>query len=226
MSITPVISVVIDGIPLAGKTTLIENLKKLKDVNSNNQQQQSCIYNFFKEPVESWINEGWLEKYYSNIPKFASSFQARVILSHIEQRNQIETINNNQISVNSSDSLKIVNICERSAITTLEVFSSMLFNDGVLDEIEIRLHEQMIEMFKYKRPDILIYLDIDSEVAFNRNIKRMRKGESNIQLEYLCKLKNAYLSNLSKLANKIIIIDGSDDELTILNKIIEIFDKI
>jgi thymidylate kinase len=221
MSITPVISVVIDGIPLAGKTTLIENLKKLKDVDSNNQKQQACIYNFFKEPVESWIDEGWLEKYYSNIQKFASSFQARVILSHIEQRNHIETIN-----LSNSDSLKIVNICERSAITTLEVFSSMLFNDGVLDEIEIRLHQQMIEMFKYKRPDILIYLDIDPEVAFNRNIKRMRKGESNIQLEYLCKLKNAYLSNLSKLANKIIIIDGSDDELTILNKIIEIFDKI
>jgi hypothetical protein len=81
------------------------------------------------------MNEGWLEKYYSNISKFASSFQIRIILSHIQQKNEIEEINRGQEAKN------IVNISERSAITTLNVFSKMLIADGVLDEIEFKLHE-------------------------------------------------------------------------------------
>ncbi len=200
-------NVVIDGLIFSGKTTAIRNLKTRLSSSSN------TIYNFFEEPVESWMNEGWLEKYYSNISKFASSFQIRIILSHIQQKNEIEEINRGQESEN------IVNICERSAITTLNVFSKMLVNDGVLDEIELKLHEQMIEMFKYKKPDMLIYLDIDPEIAILRNLKRMRNGESNIQIEYLRKLNRAYLQELRNLAENIIIIDGTLDEIVIIDKI-------
>ena len=161
------------------------------------------------------MNEGWLEKYYSNISKFASSFQIRIILSHIQQKNEIEQINKTQKTSN------IVNICERSAITTLNVFSKMLLNDGVLDEIEMKLHELMIEMFKYKKPDVLIYLNIDPEIALTRNLKRMRNGESNIKIEYLRKLNQAYLYELDKLAEKIIVIDGTLDEAVIVEKIMK-----
>ena len=200
-------NVVIDGLIFAGKTTAISNLKTRLSSSTD------TTYNFFEEPVESWMNEGWLEKYYSNISKFASSFQIRIILSHIQQKNEIEKINVEQKSTN------IVNICERSAITTLNVFSKMLVADGVLDEIEFKLHEQMIEMFKYKKPDILIYLNIDPEIAILRNLKRMRNGESNIQIEYLRKLNQAYLNELGNLAENIIVIDGTLDEAEIVDKI-------
>jgi len=202
-------NVVIDGLIFSGKTTAIHNLKA--HLSSSN----DTTYNFFEEPVESWMNEGWLEKYYSNISKFASSFQIRIILSHIQQKNEIEQINKGQKTSN------IVNICERSAITTLNVFSKMLLNDGVLDEIEMKLHEQMIEMFKYKRPDILIYLNIDPEIALTRNLKRMRNGESNIKIEYLRKLNQAYLHELENLAEKIIVIDGTLSEDVIVKKIMK-----
>jgi deoxyadenosine/deoxycytidine kinase len=202
-------NVVIDGLIFAGKTTAISNLKA-RLLSSTDK-----TYNFFEEPVESWINEGWLEKYYSNISKFASSFQIRIILSHIQQKNEIEEINAGQKSEN------IVNICERSAITTLNVFSKMLVADGVLDEIEFKLHEQMIEMFKYKKPDMLIYLNIDPEIALRRNLKRMRNGESNIQIEYLRKLNQAYLQELGNLAENIIVIDGTLDEAEIVDKIMK-----
>ena len=202
-------NVVIDGLIFSGKTTAIHNLKAR--LSSSN----DTTYNFFEEPVESWMNEGWLEKYYSNISKFASSFQIRIILSHIQQKNEIEQINKGQKTSN------IVNICERSAITTLNVFSKMLLNDGVLDEIEMKLHEQMIEMFKYKRPDILIYLNIDPEIALTRNLKRMRNGESNIKIEYLRKLNQAYLHELENLAEKIIVIDGTLSEDVIVKKIMK-----
>jgi deoxyadenosine/deoxycytidine kinase len=202
-------NVVIDGLIFAGKTTAISNLK------ARLLSSTDTTYNFFEEPVESWMNEGWLEKYYSNISKFASSFQIRIILSHIQQKNEIEQINAEQKSVN------IVNICERSAITTLNVFSKMLVADGVLDEIELKLHEQMIEMFKYKKPDVLVYLNIDPEIALQRNLKRMRNGESNIQIEYLRKLNQAYLRELGNLAETIIVIDGTLDEVDIVDKIMK-----
>jgi deoxyadenosine/deoxycytidine kinase len=202
-------NVVIDGLIFAGKTTAISNLKArlLSSVDTT--------FNFFEEPVDSWINEGWLEKYYSNISKFASSFQIRIIMSHIQQKNEIEEINAEQKSKN------IVNICERSAITTLNVFSKMLVEDGVLDEIEFKLHEQMIEMFKYKKPDVLVYLNIDPEIALQRNLKRMRNGESNIKIEYLRKLNQAYLQELENLAEMIIVVDGTLDEAEIVDKIMK-----
>ncbi len=202
-------NVVIDGLIFAGKTTAISNLK------ARLLSSADTTFNFFEEPVESWMNEGWLEKYYSNISKFASSFQIRIILSHIQQKNEIEEINCGQKSTN------IVNICERSAITTLNVFSKMLVKDGVLDDIEFKLHEQMIEMFKYKKPDMLIYLNIDPEIALQRNLKRMRNGESNIQIEYLRKLNQAYLQELGNLAENIIVIDGTLDEDEIVDKIMK-----
>jgi deoxyadenosine/deoxycytidine kinase len=202
-------NVVIDGLIFAGKTTAISNLK------ARLLSSTDTTFNFFEEPVESWMNEGWLEKYYSNISKFASSFQIRIILSHIQQKNEIEKINAEQKSTN------IVNICERSAITTLNVFSKMLVADGVLDKIELKLHEQMIEMFKYKKPDVLVYLNIDPEIALQRNLKRMRNGESNIQIEYLRKLNQAYLNELENLAENIIVIDGTLDEDKIVEKIMK-----
>ena len=204
-------NVVIDVLIFAGKTTAISNLK------ARLLSSTDTTYNFFEEPVDSWMNEGWLEKYYSNISKFASSFQIRIILSHIQQKNEIEEINCGQKSAN------IVNICERSAITTLNVFSKMLVKDGVLDDIEFKLHEQMIEMFKYKKPDMLIYLNIDPEIALQRNLKRMRNGESNIQIEYLRKLNQAYLQELGNLAENIIVIDGTLDEAEIVEKIMKHF---
>ena len=114
-----------------------------------------------------------------------------------------------------------MNISERGAITTLNVFSKMLIADGVLDEIEFKLHEQMIEMFKYKKPDMLIYLNIDPEIALRRNLKRMRNGESNIKIEYLRKLNQAYLQELENLAETIIVIDGTLDEAEIVDKIMK-----
>ena len=97
----------------------------------------------------------------------------------------------------------------------------MLLDDGVLDEIEMKLHEQMIEMFNYKKPDVLIYLNIDPEIALTRNLKRMRNGESNIQIEYLRKLNQAYLNELGNLAEKIIVIDGTLSEDVIAEKIMK-----
>ena len=208
-----IVNVVVDANIGAGKTTLLNWLRE-KLITT-----ETIAYNFFEENVESWMNEGWLQKYYSNIPRYASSFQTRVLLSHIQQRKLIDEINRNQ-----SQEI-IVNICERSAITTVNIFSKMLVDDGMLDQMEMDMHNQILEIFNYQKPDLLIYLETDPELAFERLKKRSRNGEINITLEYLKKLNQIYSKEKENLAKKIITIDGSQGEENIANICIEYFNE-
>lgn len=208
-----IVNVVVDANIGAGKTTLLNWLRE-KLITT-----ETIAYNFFEENVESWMNEGWLQKYYSNIPRYASSFQTRVLLSHIQQRKLIDEINRNQ------NQEIIVNICERSAITTVNIFSKMLVDDGMLDQMEMDMHNQILEIFNYQKPDLLIYLETDPELAFERLKKRSRNGEINITLEYLKKLNQIYNQEKENLAKKIITIDGSQAEENIANICIEYFNE-
>jgi len=192
--------VVIDGSIGAGKTTLLYNLKKQLDPN---------LYSFHEENVNSWMEEGWLKKYYSNIPRYASSFQTRVLLSHIEQRNSLPDKH-------------VVNIFERSAITTVYVFSQMLVDDGHLDTMEMDLHKKMLEMFDYQKPDLLIYLDTSPELSFERLKKRSRNGEIDITLDYLQKLSKIYNQEKDKLAKRVVILDGNKSEEEVLSQALEL----
>lgn len=208
-----IVNVVVDANIGAGKTTLLNWLRE-KLITT-----ETIAYNFFEENVESWMNEGWLQKYYSNIPRYASSFQTRVLLSHIQQRKLIDEINRNQ------NQEIIVNICERSAITTVNIFSKMLVDDGMLDQMEMDMHNQILEIFNYQKPDLLIYLETDPELAFERLKKRSRNGEIDITLEYLKKLNQIYNQEKENLAKKIITIDGSQAEENIANICIEYFNE-
>ena len=194
-------NIVIDGSIGAGKSTLLKNLKN--KLNSN--------YHIHEENVKSWMEEGWLHKYYSNIPRYAASFQTRVLLSHIEQRNNIITGEN------------IVNIFERSAITTVNVFSKMLVEDGVLDKLEMDIHKQLLDMFNYEKPDLLIYIDTSPELSYERLLKRSRDGELDITLDYMIKLNSIYLQERNNLAKKVVIVYGNRDEYTILDEVLSYF---
>jgi len=194
------VHIVIDANIGAGKTTLINKLK----------QTLSNVH-FWDEPVDNWLNEGWLEKYYSNKKRYAASFQTRVLLSHLEFKKQID---NDKI-----------NICERCAYTTVYIFSQMLVNDGTMDKIEMDLHEKMLEIQNYKKPDLLIYLKTDAKTAYNRLCKRNRDGESSVPLEYLEQLEHMYEENVHKLATTVIEIDGEKLVEDVLKDCLEIFGR-
>tara|TARA_R110002074_G_scaffold339933_1_gene510449 strand:- start:306 stop:626 length:321 start_codon:yes stop_codon:yes gene_type:complete len=53
------------------------------------------------------------------------------------------------------------------------------------------------------RPDIIIYLDVEPEVAIERIKQRGRECESGITLEYLIKLKAGYEDWLSDIEGRI-----------------------
>lgn len=198
-------NIVIDGGIGAGKSTLLRNIKTrlISDV---------ITFNIFEENVDSWMDEGWLQKYYSDIPRYAASFQTRVLLSHIDQRQNIKIDSSNDV----------VNIFERSAITTVNVFSKMLVEDGYMDILEMNIHNQLLEMFNYEKPDLLIYLDTSPELSYERLVNRSRNGEAGISLEYLRKLNSMYNQEINTLAKRVEIINGNLSETEILEEAIRI----
>lgn len=198
-----VYNIVIDGSIGAGKTTLLRNLQ-------SKLISKEKTYKIHEENVNSWMEEGWLHKYYSNIPRYAASFQTRVLLSHIEQRKNIKNEEN------------VVNIFERSAITTVNIFSKMLVEDGILDQLEMDVHSRMLEMFNYEKPDILIYIDTSPELSYERLLKRSRNGELDITLDYLRKLDNIYTRERDKLARKVYIVDGNQSEEDIVKNVLKL----
>ena len=191
--------IVIDANIGAGKTTLINNLQSLyKD------------FVFWPENVGEWMSEGWLGLYYSDIGRYASSFQMRVLLSHLEMG-----LNN-----------KEVNITERCAFSNVYIFSQMLLEEGKLSELEMKLHKKMLQVTDAKKPDLLIYLKTSPEVAYERLCSRSRDGEINITKEYLEKLGDVYDRNVNNVAKKVIVIDADRGEEDVLEDCKRIFEEI
>ena len=192
--------IVIDANIGVGKTTLISKLKNIFPK-----------IKFWDEEVDDWCNEGWLQKYYSDKKRYASSFQMRVLLSHIEQFKKLDNDN--------------INLCERSAYSTLYIFSQMLLNDGTIDSIEFDLHEKFLDNSDYRKPDLLIFLKADPDVAYFRLLLRSRNGESELKKEYLNELDEVYSKNLKKLGKNVEIIDANMDENIVLNECKKIIEK-
>jgi len=191
--------IVIDANIGAGKTTLIRQLQNL---------YKSFVY--MPENVGEWMSEGWLGLYYSDIGKYASSFQMRVLLSHLEMRL-------------SRDDL---NVTERCAYSNVYIFSQMLLEEGKLNKLEVNLHKKMLEVTNAQKPDLLIYLKTSPEVAYERLCKRSRDGEINITRDYLEKLGDVYERNVGKVAKKVIVIDADRGEEDVLEDCKRIFDEI
>jgi len=191
--------IVIDANIGAGKTTLIRQLQNL---------YKSFVY--MPENVGEWMSEGWLGLYYSDIGKYASSFQMRVLLSHLEMRL-------------SRDDL---NVTERCAYSNVYIFSQMLLEEGKLNKLEVNLHKKMLEVTNAQKPDLLIYLKTSPEVAYERLCKRSRQGEINITRDYLEKLGDVYDRNVNNVAKKVIVIDADRGEEDVLEDCKRIFDEI
>lgn len=175
--------IVIDANIGAGKTTLLQQLK-----------DKYTGFVYWEENVSEWMSEGWLEKYYSDIPRYAASFQTRVLLSHLEQKRRYR----------GGD----VNISERCGYSNVYIFSQMLLEEGNLDKLEMELHERLLHTSNYQKPDLLIYLKTTPETAYARLCNRNRDGETTISRHYLDKLGDLYERNVNKLAERVVVVDA------------------
>lgn len=156
----------------SGKSTILQIMQQKYQNNPN--------VIFVDEPVSEWnlIKDGdksILELFYEDQAKYSFVFQ---IMAYITRLRKLL-----QVLENSSD--KII-ICERSIYTDKYVFAKMLYQQGHINEIEWQTYNYWFDTFKEKtKLNMIIYVNTNPEICFERIKKRNRTGESNIPIDYL-----------------------------------------
>lgn len=168
----------LDGNIGSGKSTL---LRQLKERLTNTVYNKEIIY--VDEPVDEWCmlkdsnGESILEKFYKDQKKYSFSFQMMAYISRLTRIKKAMKEHPNAII-----------ITERCVRTDKHVFAQMLYDDGLIEEIDFKIYLQWFEHFIEDIPFCgIIYVNTKPEICYERIAKRNRNGESTISLEYLKK---------------------------------------
>lgn len=179
------ILITLDGNIGAGKSTLLEAVgRDLKDV-----------VTVIQEPVGMWMNmknaegKSLLELFYSDIPRWAYTFQNCAILTRLLETQKI-------LKSYAAGEIKTpVIITERSVLTDRHVFAQMLKSQRKLDDIEWQLYMKWFDAFAAEMPyKGIIHLTTSASTSKTRIGLRQRAGEEGIPLEYLNDLDDAHHS--------------------------------
>ena len=204
----------IEGNIGSGKSTIIDIMEKMFDSVESN-------YIFLREPVEEWesvkdseYGDNILKKFYQYPHKYGFSFQVLVYLTFYKQLVK---------AINSSNGDKII-ICGRSLDVSQFIFAKMLYNDGILNEIEYQILNVFYSQFDRIKLDAVIYLDVKPEICSERIKKRSRIGEEEIELSYLKKCKEYHEKWIHDFSNDVYIhhVDGELSQEECLNNICKI----
>lgn len=166
----------IEGNIGVGKSTIIDNI----ELYLRNSNITDIVV--LKEPIEEWTNmvdsvddESILTKFYNNPEKFSFAFQV-LILNTIQK--QIDE------TIKLYPNCKVI-ICERSILSSREVFAKMLFHSSMMNEMEYKIYDSLFYNDRLIVPTRFVFMDVPPEVCLQRIIKRNRSGESKISLDYL-----------------------------------------
>jgi len=167
----------IEGIPAAGKTTLLKGLRE----HSQNTNTLARSITFVDEPVALWetiLDENGvnlIENYYRDIQKFAFPFQMAACISRYAALRQAVEKNPGAIIV-----------MERSLLADRFVFATMLRDSGDIEQIHFRIYLEMYEIFAADYPIIgVVFMNTAPEECYERMKIRSRPGEQDVSLEYL-----------------------------------------
>lgn len=189
----------IEGNIGAGKSTFLEELKIMFKDNKN--------VVFLDEPVETWesvkdkYGVSMLQKFYSNPMKYSFAFQMMAYVSRLSTLKKA-------INELEGDEKKVI-ITERSIYTDKCVFAKMLFDEGMMEDVEYQIYTKWFDEFSIKQLDSVIMLKTDPEKSYERVISRKRVGEV-IPLEYLEKCQEYHEEMLLDLPNQVIF-DANED---------------
>jgi deoxyadenosine/deoxycytidine kinase len=190
-----------------GKSTLLNNLElsyKLKGITG---------IIILREPEEEWNlicdqnNESILSKFYKNPEKYSFAFQILVLKTMVDQL--LKTIVENP-------NCEII-ICERSILSSYHVFAKMLYDFTLMNEIEYKIYQSVYDTTYKNNSQIIqqkiIYLNCPPEKCYERIKKRNRKGEENIDLDYLKKCNDYHESWLNDENDKTIMKMNMDSSI-------------
>ena len=192
--------IVIDGNIGSGKSELVKNLKKNKEI-----FDKEII--FLHEPVDEWAtikdNDGVsiLELYYADQERWSFAFQMMAYISRLALLQKTCDENPNSIIV-----------MERSMYTDKYVFAKMLYEQNKIHECEMDIYTRWFENFAgpYK-PSYIIYVKTSPDICSERIKKRGRQGE-NVPIDFLIECDTYHENMMNNYEQKSIInIDGNRD---------------
>ena len=164
------------------------------------------MFNVIYEPLDEWqekysdIDNNILGLFYGDIPRWGYTFQSNAFITRI-QKYENEKVENK------------INLTERSILSDHHIFAQMLYDDKKMNEIEWKLYQNWFGWLSDKfnaKPDAIIYLRCDPQIAYERVKKRARSEEETISLEYLTRLSeyhDKWLLNESSIPVKVYNVD-------------------
>jgi len=172
----------IEGDIGAGKTTLIDKLRK-----------ENPTWHFIDEPVGTWQSlktedgKNLLELFYENKERYSYTFQNCALLSRA--LNIKRTIDDwiRLCSLNPEELQNNVFVTERCLETDFYVFAQMLRDDGLMNLVEWDLYKMWYNYVKQQSYPLsrIVYVSTPPEICHERIHIRGRKGEELIPIEYL-----------------------------------------
>jgi deoxyadenosine/deoxycytidine kinase len=180
----PITYVIVAGNIGTGKTTAVQQVSlRLKTATA-----------FYEE------RDVYLARFYSDPERYAFVNQLAYSLQYLNQAVHISKCNE-------------VVIQDRSIYDTHEVFSTMRFEDGLINNEEFRLLERIYDTCHLiTQPTLLVVLDASVDVAYQRFEARAHELEVGLTKELLHKLRDRYLAWYSSfnLCAKVLI--NTDDK--------------
>ena len=162
----------LEGIIAAGKTTLTEQLSV------------SLGLRPIHEPVDS---NPYLERFYQNPKRWAFPMQMELLHRRFSMQ-KLAAYEATSVGGNKGA------ILDRG-MPGDRVFAHMHMLAGNMDKLEWQTYERCYDIMTCSLipPSLLIFLDVEPEVAHERLLARGRKAEANVPLEYLKDLRKGYL---------------------------------
>ncbi len=174
----------------AGKSTLLREFQeKLPDMEKQIGQKVVVM----QEPVHLWtkpIQEGstktksMLELFYEDNKRYALAFQLYALKTRFDELIKMRKDNPDKIIV-----------CERCPISDFKVFATMLYDAKILGEHEMLVYSEWYDMMtELLQLNIcgIVYVRVPASTCAERIIKRDRKGEGSITMDYLHDLEQVH----------------------------------
>lgn len=149
-----------------------------------------------------------LRLFYEENDKWTFVFENYVLLSRLKSLNQVDKL------IQKEHSTKDTNFfLERSILSSFNVFTLNSFQEKKLNQIEYDIltefynfyyetifrnqeKKKMNELFK------IIYIKTNPDICLDRILKRRRKSENQITLDYLTKINDKYEAWINRVLNE------------------------
>jgi deoxyadenosine/deoxycytidine kinase len=158
----------------------------------------------FQEPVHEW---SLLQNFYDDMPTYATPFQFQVLFSFHKLYSTFKNVNDKVL-------------VERCPWSSKNIFADMFIDNGYITPDEYKLYCSFYDKLAFNT-DLFIYLNVDTDVAYDRILKRNRASERSLTLEYLVLLNKKYNKALSTLKN-VVIVDANKPLKEVKENILDI----